>query len=290
MSSLNTNPSKRRTRSYLLAIVFSVFLSGCDVELFSELDERNANDILLVLSEGGISATKSRVDTGIWQISVQSDAVQDALSTVRRHGLPRAQFVSLGDVFAKEGLIATPAEERQRYAFAVSQELSNTLMQIEGVVVARVHPVIPLIDPLSDILPTPTAAVFIKHLQDADLEPMVPTIKRLVAQSIEGLDPRNVALTFSAAAAVPISASPQPTEPARVEASSLVISGGLALAALVCWPIRRLSLRMSGNYWERMTTDRRQSSAVESIKRWQSKSRLNKSRQPVQEEDDGWNV
>jgi len=292
MSVLSGFTSKGRScRIALIAIILSILLSGCDVKLFSELDERNANDILLVLSQNRISANKTQVEPGVWQISVQSDVVQPALAIVSRHGLPRAQFVSLGDVFAKEGLIATPSEERQRYAFAVSQELSHTLMQIDGVVVARVHPVIPLIDPLSERIPTSSAAVFIKHLHDADLEPMVPAIKRLVSQSIEGLDPDDVALTFSAAAPVPVDTNPQPAEADRLETSSLVISGLLVLAALVIWPVSRLSLRLSGNSGarSRTTTNNSWQSMVAWVKQRQTNARAIKNSHSNQDGDDGWN-
>lgn len=267
MNALNTHAGKARLcRSWLIAIILSIVLTGCDVELFSELNEQNANDILLVLKQKGISASKSQAEPGKWQISVQTDAVQDALAIVRRHGLPRPQFVSLGEVFAKEGLIATPAEERQRYAFAVSQELSNTLMQIDGVVVARVHPVIPLLDPLSERIPTPSAAVFIKHLHDADLEPMVPAIKRLVSQSIEGLDPNDVALTFSATASVPIEANRPLTETSHLETSSLVISGAvLAIVSFFFGFMNRFTPRTPSYAQRRGTVNQRQS-VVSSIK------------------------
>lgn len=298
--SLKGHSKKGQGRSYracLIAIVLSIFLSGCDVELFSELDERNANDILLALNQGGIAASKSLGEPGKWQISVKSDAVQEALATVNRHGLPRAQFVSLGEVFAKDGLIATPAEERQRYAFAVSQELSNTLMQIDGVVVARVHPVIPVMDPLSERIPTPSAAVFIKHLQSADLGPMVPAIKRLVSQSIEGLDPDNVALTFSAASVAPIEPNREPAEMVLIETSDLMIGGGLVLAALVCWPIARLSPRSAGNtsvrngrdsrHEKEHTLSNRCQSFMASINQWLAG--LRQTKKPGHDDGDGWN-
>lgn len=251
------------TRTQILSVILglSLFLTGCDVELFSELDEKNANDVLLVLKKNGISASKTRVDQGKWQIAVHRDSVEYALATVSNHGLPRTQFVSLGDVFSGDGLVSTPAEERQRYAFAVSQELSYTLMQIDGVVVARVHPVIPLQDPLSDYVAKPSAAVFIKHLHNVDLAAMVPSIKSLVAQSIEGLEPANVSLTFSAASPVPTESQVQslPVETARVERSSLMLGGLLALLVITLWSISGLSGRLAVSTQDRMLEPTRKS-------------------------------
>lgn len=235
-------PTGRFRQLRLFALALAVCLAtGCTAELFSSLDEANANDLLIALKQDGIAATKSHGDGTTWRVLVDQADLQDALAVARRHGLPRMAFVTLGDMFKKEGLVATPSEERQRYAFAVSQELSRTLMQFEGVVSARVHPVIPVIDPLSDTVRAPSAAIFIKHLHDMDMTPLAPAIKNLVAQSIEGLDPRNVSLLFTSAA-VPV---PRQLPVATAHAGSLVgpkalaVGVGLLFMVLVLWPLRR---------------------------------------------------
>jgi type III secretion protein J len=181
---------------WILALLAVAGLCSCKSELYEHLDERDANEMLAALYSAGIHANKSTRDEKIWSIEVDEGELPAALRIVAAHGLPREQFASVGDVFKKEGLVSTPSEERIRYIYAVSQELSNTLSQIDGVIVARVHPVIPANDPLATQIRPSSASVFIKYRRDADLQALAPPIKTLIMRSIEGLSYENISLTF----------------------------------------------------------------------------------------------
>jgi type III secretion protein J len=186
------------TRWWVLLLALAA-LCGCRSELYERLDERDANEILATLYSAGIPANKSTRDDKTWSVEVEERDLPRALQVAAAHGLPREQFANVGDLFKKEGLVSTPSEERIRYIYAVSQELSNTLSQIDGVIVARVHPVIPANDPLASQIRPSSASVFIKYRRDANLEAMAPPIKNLVMRSIEGLQYENISLTFVAA-------------------------------------------------------------------------------------------
>ena len=191
-------------------------LAGCKVELYSGLNETEANEIVAALADGRIAARKEHVDGADWQVQVDEDRVGAALELLRAQGLPEQRYASMGDMFQKQGLVSTPAEERMRYIFAVSQELSRTLRSIDGVVEARVHVVIPQDDPLSDKVRPSSAAVFIKHRPDVDLRLLAPAVKDLVAHSIEGLAPDRVALTlFPAPRSTALAAGAGPADAPR---------------------------------------------------------------------------
>ena len=179
-----------------VAVWAVVGLCSCKSELYQKLDERDANEMLAVLYSAGIHADKSTQDEKTWTVEVTDRDLPAALAVVEEHGLPREQFANVGEVFKKEGLISTPSEERIRYIYAVSQELSNTLSQIDGVIVARVHPVIPANDPLATQIKPASASVFIKYRADADVQALAPPIKNLIMRSIEGLQYENISLTF----------------------------------------------------------------------------------------------
>lgn len=188
----------RGSAHWMIIGVLVLALSACKEKLHSRVSERDANAILATLYSAGIRAGKVARDEKTWTVEVDKEDLQRALLVVREHGLPRENFSNTGELFKKEGLVSTPSEERIRFIFAVSQELANTLSQIDGVISARVHPVIPANDPLATRTRPSSASVFIKHRSNANLQAMAPAIKNLVMRGIEGLEYENIALTFVA--------------------------------------------------------------------------------------------
>lgn len=240
------------------ALALAVLLAGCQVALYSNLSETEANQIVAALGAGDIGAAKERVEGGQWQVSVDEGQLARALDLLRAQGLPQERFSSLGDVFQKQGLVSTPAEERMRYIHAVSQELSQTLRTIDGVVAARVHVVVPANDPLADKLRPSSAAVFIKHRPDTDLRLLGPAVKDMVAHSIEGLTHEQVSLSLfeakraappdllpAAAAAANPAYGPAPLLSQRVV---IVLTVLLVLAAL-CVAVLPMLLKREGLDW-----------------------------------------
>jgi type III secretion protein J len=222
-----------------LALLAVAGLCSCKSEVYERLDERDANEMLATLYAAGIPAGKSTADEKTWSVTVEDRDLPTALRIVAAHGLPRVQFANVGDLFKKEGLVSTPSEERIRYIYAVSQELSDTLSQIDGVIVARVHPVIPANDPLAMQIRPASASVFIKYRRDADLEALAPPIKNLIMRSIEGLQYENISLTFIPAddlsrSAQTITAGSSPDGRRTQVVTASVGAGGLVLTLLMC--------------------------------------------------------
>ncbi|WP_133645579.1 type III secretion system inner membrane ring lipoprotein SctJ [Paraburkholderia flava] len=189
-----------------------VLLAGCQKELYSGLSEAEANQMVGVLADAGISASKDNdardtSDRQSWLVEVSDDDMHSALTVLHSNGLPRPHYTSIGELFQKQGLVSTPAEERMRYLYGVSQDLSRTLQDIEGVVVARVQVVIPENDPLADKIKPSSAAVYIRYRPGVDLRAMAPMVKDLVAHSIEGLQYDNVSLFLQPAAEKPLPAN-----------------------------------------------------------------------------------
>lgn len=176
-------------------------LSACsnNVELQTKIPENDANEIVAVLSNQGISATKITGKEGA-NVLVADSQIGKAMEILNANGLPRKQNMGLGDVFKKEGMISTPLEERARYIFGLSQELERTLAQMDYVVSARVHVVLPeRIAPGEPIMPS-SAAVFIKHRKQFEPDVMLPSIRKLVSTSIPGLsniDKDKISVVFS---------------------------------------------------------------------------------------------
>lgn len=170
-----------------LMIGLLVLLSGCQkVELYSNLTEREGNEILAVLLGHDIPATKTRAKEFV-TISVPESEVARAIELLRRQGFPRERFTDLGQIFQKQGLISSPMEERVRYTYGLSQMLAETLTQIDGVLSARVLIVLPE-EPAFGRKPAPSSAsVFVKYLPGLEIEESIPRIKTLVQNSVDGL-------------------------------------------------------------------------------------------------------
>ncbi|WP_223536975.1 type III secretion system inner membrane ring lipoprotein SctJ [Pseudomonas sp. GL-B-16] len=173
-----------------IAVLLScvLLIAGCSqqTDLFSGLSEQEANEVIATLAEQSIEAHKRSEKTGL-VVAVESDQINRAVRVLGAAGLPRQARASLGEIFKKEGVISTPLEERARYIYALSQELEATLSQIDGVVVARVHVVLPeRIAPGEPVQPA-SAAVFIKHTAALDPDSVRGRIQQMVASSIPGM-------------------------------------------------------------------------------------------------------
>lgn len=186
-----------RKRLQLLALLpLLLALVGCKADLYTKVQEREANEMLAVLLKNGVDALRVAAKDGTITIQVEQTQIASAIDLLNGEGLPRHAFKSLGEVFSAVGLIASPIEERARYVYALSEELSRTISDIDGVLSARVHVVLPKNDLLRRDTTPSSASVFIRHDSRANLSILLPQIKMLVANSIEGLSYDKVAVVF----------------------------------------------------------------------------------------------
>lgn len=185
-------------RTAVFGMLVMLTACGSRLELFSTTSESEANEVLSVLLDSGIDATKSVSKAGV-SVAVDGRDVARALDIMRSRGLPRDRFDGMGQIFRKEGLVSSPLEERARYIYALSQELAGTLTQLDGVVTARVHVVLPERGNVGEAATPSTAAVFIKHQLGYNLDALQPQIRKLVTHSIPGLTEDRVSVALVAA-------------------------------------------------------------------------------------------
>src|SRR5262245_18806382 len=111
--------------------VVALLGAGCGVELEHGLDERQANDVLGALAEGGLQVDKLPEDVpGRYTIVVDRDQTGRATSILRELELPREPRKGITETFAGNGLLPSPLEERARYAAALAVELERTLEHV----------------------------------------------------------------------------------------------------------------------------------------------------------------
>jgi type III secretion protein J len=219
----------RRRRCLLLAVLlFNLALLGCKTDVYTKQTEADANQMVSALLDNGVDAEKKTPDGGkTWSVLVERESVARALTVLQAAGLPQGRRSSLGELFKKEGLISTPTEERVRFIHGITQELAATVERIDGVVVARVHIVLPNNDPLASTAKPSSASVFIKYRPEANVAAMAPAIKSLVARSVEGLSYDNVSITMVAGDPV----QPLPPAPRKTTWLAIFMLVGVALVA-----------------------------------------------------------
>jgi type III secretion protein J len=190
------SPSSFWARScrWLLWSVLALSLCGCSREiLLRDLSERDANEIVAVLYASSIEAQKMADAKGkSFAVEVRSSELARSVAVLRALGLPKSPRTNLNEVFRSTGFAPTPFEERVRYLFGLAQEIERTISLMEGVLQTRVHVVTP--DGASKIadLQLAKASIFVSYDDRHDIELLVPRIRKLVSDSIEGLSSNRV--------------------------------------------------------------------------------------------------
>lgn len=227
---------------FVLCLVTSA--AGCSkIELYSNLPEQEANEMMGILLQQGIACEKTTGEEGTWNLSVAEAGFSQAVTSLKEQGFPRKKFVNMGEAFQKSGLVSSPTEERIRFMHALSEELSHTISQIDGVLTARVHIVLPNNSPFGEEIEPSSASVFVKHHLDADIDEKLPQIRTLVMNSVQGLQEDSIATVLDPADPIPVAASLEP--PKWVDVLSVKVApqsvqrmwmlfGGMAVAVVVC--------------------------------------------------------
>lgn len=198
-----------RYLQYLCLLSVLLFLSGCESNLpiVNNVDEREANEIIVYLANNGIPAQKMASSAGEiagatgggnkWNIAVEPNDAVRAMGLLNEVGLPRKKGTNLLELFAKTGLMSSDREETIRYHAGLAEELKNTIRKMDGVLDADVQISFPLEEPgIGEAPPKITSAVFVKHMGILD-DPnnhLDSKIKRLVAGSIPKMTYDNVSV------------------------------------------------------------------------------------------------
>lgn len=192
----------------LPVLVLVCFLTACDEEVLivqGLQKERDANEILVVLSTYQIKARKEAVDRNqetSWSIKVGPDDEEKARSVLVANSLPRVRLGGLKGICQEAGMIRSPKTEKCRELLGIKEEIINLLESIACVVSADVVLNIPekeefAVEDTPQPLPSATASV--KYLKDCQTGKLLSEeqVQDIVANSVSGLDPRDVKVIIS---------------------------------------------------------------------------------------------
>jgi type III secretion protein J len=187
--------SRSRTLRLAVACLWALMLTACNKELYGNLDQHEANEMFAKLLRHHIPAEQMVGKDGRFSVMVDERAVADAVSVLDAYGLPKPHFLTICDVFKKEGLVSSPIQEKMQTVCALDQELSHTISDIDGILLAEVHVVPPDNDPLRQQSLVAQASVAIHYADGTPIDDLKPRIQALVANSVPGLLYDNVKVT-----------------------------------------------------------------------------------------------
>jgi type III secretion protein J len=221
----------------VFVLLACLLLAACSkVTLYGDLEERQANEVFAALLSSNVDAEKrtSLSKTG-WEIRVDRADFAHAMQVLQSRGLPRQQYVSMCDVFKKEGIASSAIEENARYLCSRQQELARTLASYPGVVEARVHIALAQRDPLGGEGGDSSASVVIFQQPGANLENLQTRIKTVVKDGIEGLEDLNkVSVEFVPMPGAPAVQQQRQAGPAAMSAANATSIGiGLGVLAVL---------------------------------------------------------
>lgn len=187
----------QRLRRLCLLLLLPMVAMACKSELYSGLGQSEANQMLSLLLKADIHAEKvfDKKGTKVSLLVEESDLAR-AIDLLHKNGLPHEKFTNPAQIFKDDGLISSPVQENARYVYALSQDLAETLSQLDGVLTARVHLV--LQDPSSrkKDKKTASAGVLIRYARGIEIEKFTPQIKMLIMNSVEGISYENISVAF----------------------------------------------------------------------------------------------
>jgi len=217
-----------------------LLLAACGrAELYSKLTESQANEMIAVLQSAGIGAIKQEKGEDGWTLLTEEGDFSRAVEVLHAQGYPREEFASLGTVFKREGLVSSPTEEKARLVYGMSQELSHTISEIDGVVQARVHLVLPDTQPLAETGQPASASVFIKYRPGTNIDTQIGKVKALIVNSVQGLKYENVSVETFPAQPLPTVAPKDGGTVLNANLIGLGVAGLLLLVVALGYPSLR---------------------------------------------------
>lgn len=195
-----------RRPTLALVAAASLALASCRTDVLHGLPEQDANQVIAVLQEQGIAATKEPDDpeAGTWKLSVARADAGRVFGVLQSYRLPSARGRRVQDVFGRSKLLTGPLEEKALYLEALQGEIAHTLESVSGIASARVHVAIPEPDLSGQTMNPVKASVMLEYHPDASGRAPLreEDVRAMVASGVNDLRSENVAVVMKPIALV----------------------------------------------------------------------------------------
>ncbi|MDR5616360.1 type III secretion system inner membrane ring lipoprotein SctJ [Arsenophonus sp.] len=180
-----------------LCLLLVLFLTGCKVELYRNLPQDEANQMVALLMLNHIDVN-SEIDskTGKVTLQIEKDKFIDAVEILRQNGYPKTQYVGIEDLFPAGQLVSSPAQEEAKMRYLKEQQLERTLSSIDGVISARVSIAQSNNSEgnIDNSTPEKSVAVYIKYSPEVNMSGVEAQIRNLIKNAISGLQSDKISL------------------------------------------------------------------------------------------------
>jgi type III secretion protein J len=184
-------------------LALGVLGMSCSVDVAHELEELEANRVIVALGDHGVAASKvpDQSHEGRFRVSIPEADLPVAVAALQHEGLPASRAPGVLDSLGESGLVPSRKTEHARWVAGTAGELERSLQGVAGVLSARVHLAVAEPDPLagSEASPSATASVLIRH-QAASPPLSANDVQRLVSGAVPGLEQAAVAVVYLAVA------------------------------------------------------------------------------------------
>lgn len=180
--------------------IIGLLLTACKIDLYSGLNENDANQMLAILMLHNIDAEKQKNTAGLIDLKVEQSQFINAVETLRLHGFPRQSFTDIGTLFPSNQLVTSPQQEQAKLTYLKEQQLAKMLSHIDGVIQSDVTiSTTPTTDD-SDSSGKPNGvAIFIKHSPEVNLNNIQIQIRNLAHETIPQVDYNSISILLQPA-------------------------------------------------------------------------------------------
>ncbi|MGB0893413.1 MAG: type III secretion system inner membrane ring lipoprotein SctJ [Parashewanella sp.] len=222
----------------LLSLV--LLLTACKVELYRELPQDEANQMVALLRLNNIDAeTDIDPKSGMATLMIDENKFINAVALLRQNGFPKPKYMGIEDLFPSGQLVTSPAQEEAKISYLKEQQLERTLSNMEGVISARVSIADPTQEDQFQAQQQKSASVYIKYSPQANLKTQENQIKSLIQNAVPGLTYERITVFLQAANYGYQSALPTQTQSewkhiiAKIEDNKIMILIGLSVILLI---------------------------------------------------------
>ena len=181
-----------------LGAMLLVLLMACRAEVVHDLPESQANEVLAVLQQHGIMATKilANEENNTWTVTVNKDATARSWAILEEYKLPRLKKRGFQEIFGQSKLVVTPLEQKALFLEALQGEVAHSLESVGAVIDARVHLVLPEKDLTGRTTGESKASVILEYQPNSQGQApiQVAEVQQLVAHAVEELAPESVSV------------------------------------------------------------------------------------------------